>query len=94
MQKTVNRMSCIALVPLLLAACAPLRWQTAEESSPNIYAGLQEKARQDCMKNRPGQDVAECVRQNNASYEQYKKERNKIAGEKPLPEIQEIYQTK
>ncbi len=68
----------LGLSACLLQACSVPRLQTLDEFSGSVYSSEQFKARQDCQQYSSAAEQADCRKRAALSYEDYKKEREKL----------------
>jgi hypothetical protein len=63
---------------LLLQACSGTRLQSFDEFSASVYSTEQSKARSECLRNSSAAELADCQKRASLSYQDYKKERERI----------------
>ena len=75
-------LSC-ALLLGMLCACSTVRLQSADEFSASVYSSEQSKARMECLRHSSAAEQADCRKRAALSYEDFKKERDRIKGSGP-----------
>lgn len=64
----------------LLQACSGVRLQSFNELSASLYATEQSKARSECLRHSSAAELADCQKRASLSYQDYKKEHDKVKG--------------
>jgi hypothetical protein len=75
-EKPMKNLLAVSLSALALSACSGVRLQSADELGHNLYQSGQQYGKEQCLKS-TSPTAAECLRRDGASYDDYKKAREK-----------------
>ena len=77
MCKSIFNAMALGSAVVALHGCGGVRLQTAEQAKSQIYQSTQHETRKQCYRQKATNEMTECLRRPDVSYDDYKKEREK-----------------